>query len=93
MLSVDSWLELIGRFLHSQKEEFTVDGKMYWKESLLFPRYHQIDVVRKLNADAKANGTGKNYLIQHSAGSGKSNSIAWLAYRLSSLYNAQDESF
>ena len=91
MLSVDSWLELIGRFLHIQKEEFTVDGKKYWKESLLFPRYHQIDVVRKLNADAKLNGTGKNYLIQHSAGSGKSNSIAWLAYRLSSLYNAQDE--
>ena len=91
MLAVDSWLELIGRFLHIQKEEFTVDGKKYWKESLLFPRYHQIDVVRKLNADAKANGTGKNYLIQHSAGSGKSNSIAWLAYRLNSLYNTQDK--
>jgi type I restriction enzyme R subunit len=91
MLAVDSWLELIGRFLHIQKEEFTIDGKKYWKESLLFPRYHQIDVVRKLNSDAKSNGTGKNYLIQHSAGSGKSNSIAWLAYRLSSLYNASDK--
>ncbi len=91
MLQKDSWLELIGRFLHLQKEEFTVDGKKYWKENLLFPRFHQIDVVRKLNADAKVSGTGKNYLIQHSAGSGKSNSIAWLAYRLSSLYNAQDK--
>lgn len=91
MLRVDSWLELIGRFLHLQKEEFTVDGKKYSKEGLLFPRYHQIDVVRKLNADAKANGAGKNYLIQHSAGSGKSNSIAWLAYRLSSLYNSKDK--
>jgi type I restriction enzyme, R subunit len=91
ILQKESWLELIGRFLHIQKEEYTVDGKKYWKESLLFPRYHQIDVVRKLNADAQATGAGKNYLIQHSAGSGKSNSIAWLAYRLSSLYNANDK--
>lgn len=89
-LQVDSWMELIGRFLHLQKDEFTVDGKKYWKENLLYPRYHQIDVVRKLTADAKENGTGKNYLIQHSAGSGKSNSIAWLAYRLSSLYHEND---
>ena len=91
VLNKESWLELIGRFLHLQKDEFTVDGKKYWKESLLFPRYHQIDVVRKLYADARASGTGKNYLIQHSAGSGKSNSIAWLGYRLSSLYNANDQ--
>lgn len=91
MLSVDIWLEIIGRFIHMQKEEFIVDEKKYSKENLLFPRYHQIDVVRKLNADAKLNGPGKNYLIEHSAGSGKSNSIAWLAYRLSSLYNTQDK--
>lgn len=89
-LQVDSWMELIGRFLHLQKDEFTIDGKKYWKENLLYPRYHQIDVVRKLTADAKEYGTGKNYLIQHSAGSGKSNSIAWLAYRLSSLYHEND---
>lgn len=89
-LQVDSWMELIGRFLHLQKDEFTIDGKKYWKENLLYPRYHQIDVVRKLTADAKEHGTGKNYLIQHSAGSGKSNSIAWLAYRLSSLYHEND---
>lgn len=89
-LQVESWMELIGRFLHLQKDEFTIDGKKYWKENLLYPRYHQIDVVRKLTADAKEHGTGKNYLIQHSAGSGKSNSIAWLAYRLSSLYHEND---
>jgi type I restriction enzyme, R subunit len=91
ILSVDSWLELLGRFMHMQKEEYLIDGKKYWKETMLFPRYHQADVVRKLTADAKAGGPGRNYLIQHSAGSGKSNSIAWLAYRLSSLYSAQDK--
>lgn len=89
-LSVDSWLEIISRYVHLQKEEFMIDGKKYSKESLLFPRYHQLDTVRRLTADAKVNGPGKNYLVQHSAGSGKSNSIAWLAYRLSSLYNAED---
>lgn len=61
------------------------------RETLIFPRYHQLDAVRKLAKDTRIVGTGKNYLIQHSAGSGKSNSIAWLAYRLSSLYNAGDE--
>jgi type I restriction enzyme R subunit len=91
MLSVDSWLELISRFMHLQKEEYLIDGKKYWKEAMLFPRYHQVDVVRKLTADSKTNGPGKNYLIEHSAGSGKSNSIAWLAYRLSSLYNPVDK--
>ena len=91
ILSIDSWLELIGRFMHLQKEEYLIDGRKYWKETMLFPRYHQADVVRKLTTDAKAHGPGKNYLIQHSAGSGKSNSIAWLAYRLSSLFNAQDK--
>lgn len=91
ILSVDSWLELIGRFMHLQKEEYLIDGRKYWKETMLFPRYHQADVVRRLTTDAKASGPGKNYLIQHSAGSGKSNSIAWLAYRLSSLYSIQDK--
>lgn len=58
---------------------------------MIFPRYHQLDVVTKLLADVKERGSGKNYLIQHSAGSGKSNSIAWLAYRLSGLHNEQNE--
>lgn len=90
ILSIDSWLEVIGRFMHLQKNEFLVDGKKYYKETMLFPRFHQLDVVRKLTAHAKVNGTGKRYLIEHSAGSGKSNSIAWLAYRLSSLYSKAD---
>ncbi|MBU1095522.1 MAG: DEAD/DEAH box helicase family protein [Bacteroidetes bacterium] len=91
ILSVDSWSEILGRYVHLQKEEYTVEGKKYYKESMLFPRFHQLDVVRKLIGDSKANGSGKRYLIEHSAGSGKSNSIAWLAYRLSSLYDAFDK--
>ncbi|HEY5536238.1 MAG TPA: type I restriction endonuclease [Ignavibacteria bacterium] len=91
ILQVDSWLEIIGRFLHLQKEKYIIDGKEYTKETMIFPRYHQIDSVRKLTTDAKINGTGKRYLIEHSAGSGKSNSIGWLAYRLSSLYNEKDK--
>src|SRR5690606_25925163 len=57
----------------------------------IFPRYHQMDCVKKLVKHAKENSSGHNYLIQHSAGSGKSNSIAWLSYRLSSLHNDKDE--
>jgi type I restriction enzyme R subunit len=90
ILSVDSWSEIIGRYIHLQKEERVVDGKKYYKEKMLFPRYHQLDAVRKLIAHAKAHGSGYRYLIEHSAGSGKSNSIAWLAYRLSSLYDDSD---
>ncbi|MEQ8192256.1 MAG: type I restriction endonuclease [Candidatus Eremiobacterota bacterium] len=87
----DSWMDIIGRFLHIQTEEFKYDGKVIKKEKIVFPRFHQLDAVRKLAADATEAGPGKNYLIQHSAGSGKSNSIAWLAYRLSSLHNERDE--
>ena len=65
--------------------------RTFKKETLIFPRYHQLDVVRKLVADAREAGAGTNYLIQHSAGSGKSNSIAWLSYQLSSLHNDADE--
>ncbi len=90
ILAIESWSEIIGRYVHLQKEEYTFDGKKYYKESLLFPRFHQLDVVRKLITHAKANGSGQRYLIEHSAGSGKSNSIAWLAYRLSSLYDEND---
>ncbi|MFN5729037.1 MAG: type I restriction endonuclease subunit R, partial [Pseudanabaena sp.] len=86
----DSWLDIVGRFLHLEQEEITINGKTIKKERLIFPRFHQLDVVRKLTAEAKANGTGHNYLIQHSAGSGKSNSIAWLAYQLANLHNEQN---
>ncbi|MBK9097542.1 MAG: type I restriction endonuclease subunit R [bacterium] len=91
VLAVDSWTEIIARYIHLQKEEYTIDGKKYYKETMLFPRYHQLDVVRKLILDAKQKGPGQRYLVEHSAGSGKSNSIAWLAYRLSALYNAEDK--
>jgi type I restriction enzyme R subunit len=87
----DSWLDILGRFLHLQVEEKTVGGKTIRKEAMIFPRYHQLVAVRALEADAQAKGAGQNYLIQHSAGSGKSNSIAWLAHRLASLHNANDE--
>ena len=78
-------------YIHLQKEEYTIEEKKYYKEAMLFPRFHQLDVVRKLITDSKTNGSGRRYLIEHSAGSGKSNSIAWLAYRLSSLYDAFDK--
>ncbi|AFM10716.1 type I restriction endonuclease subunit R [Turneriella parva] len=92
-------LDIIGRFLHIEKKERQIevtragksDLQKVTSESLIFPRYHQLDVVRKLLANAKAKGPGRNYLVQHSAGSGKSNSIAWLAHRLSSLHNDKDE--
>ena len=91
--SKDSWMDILGRFLHLQVEEIEdkSTGRKYPKETMIFPRYHQLDVVRRLSSHAKANGVGCQYLIQHSAGSGKSNSIAWLAYRLSSLHNENDE--
>ncbi|MFY0744863.1 type I restriction endonuclease subunit R [Campylobacter sp. LH-2024] len=61
------------------------------KDAIIFPRYHQFDLVKKLLKDLKENGVGKRYLIQHSAGSGKSNSIAWLAHNLVSLHRMQNE--
>ncbi len=91
VLVKDSWLDIIHRFIHLQTEEIEYEGKTLKKEKMIFPRYHQLDVVRKITSDARETGAGKNYLVQHSAGSGKSNSIAWLAYRLSSLHNKQDE--
>ena len=87
----NSFMDIIGKFLHLNAETFQLNGVQKTKETLIFPRYHQMDVVRKLTTDAKHNGAGHNYLIQHSAGSGKSNSIAWLSYRLSSLHNANNE--
>ncbi|HHU96105.1 MAG: type I restriction endonuclease [Bacteroidota bacterium] len=91
ILKKDSWMEIIQRFVNLETEEFEVEGKTYKKEKMIFPRYHQLDVVRKISNKVLEVGVGKNYLIQHSAGSGKSNSIAWLSYRLSSLHNALDE--
>ena len=61
------------------------------KVKIIFPRYHQLDVVEKLIRDTETKGAGRNYLIQHSAGSGKSNSIAWLTYRLASLHDKENQ--
>jgi type I restriction enzyme R subunit len=83
----DSFMDIIGKFLHLSVEEFEMNGVKKKKETIIFPRYHQMQVVRKVTTHAKDNGVGNNYLIQHSAGSGKSNSIAWLSYRLSSLHD------
>lgn len=87
----NAWLDIIGKFLHLEVKEEEVQGRKIRKEKLIFPRYHQLDVVRKITTHTKENGAGCNYLIQHSAGSGKSNSIAWLAYRLANQHNVQDE--
>jgi len=87
----DSFLDILARFIHLEVEEKEVGNRKIKKEKMIFPRYHQLDTVRKLVADARAKGAGHNYLVQHSAGSGKSNSIAWLAHRLASLHDAQDD--
>lgn len=79
VLQRDSLLDIIHRFIS------------YNKGKLIFPRYHQYDVVKRLLQNVKENGAGKNYLIEHSAGSGKSNSIAWTAYRLASVHDENDE--
>jgi type I restriction enzyme, R subunit len=92
VLQRDSLLDLLARFLHLQIEDKrTEDGARIRRETMIFPRYHQLDAVRELVGAAEENGTGTNYLVEHSAGSGKSNTIAWLAHRLSSLHNAQEQ--
>jgi len=95
VLTRASLMDILARFVHLDIEEKTVVTekgiKRLRKESLIFPRFHQLDAVRELTQHAQANGSGHNYLIQHSAGSGKSNSIAWLAHRLSSLHDVNNE--
>ena len=95
VLTRDSLMNILARFVHLAVTETTVATekgiKRHRKEEMIFPRYHQLDAVRALIGHAQAHGSGHNYLIQHSAGSGKSNSIAWLAHRLSSLHDANNE--
>ena len=95
VLQRDSLMDILARFIHLEVKEtevLTDKGiKRHTRETMIFPRYHQLDVVRKLIVHAKTKGSGHNYLIQHSAGSGKSNSIAWLAHRLSSLHDEKNE--
>jgi len=88
----DNWLKILHRYVHLEsKEVFDELGHIQTKESLIFPRYHQWAVVQKLLAAVSVEGTGQKYLIQHSAGSGKSNSIAWLAHQASSQCNTEGD--
>jgi len=86
--SKDSVFDLLGNFIQEVIEEKEdKNGKKRKEEKLIFPRYHQLETVKNIVVDAQKNGSGKNYLIQHSAGSGKSNTIAWTAHRLAELHN------
>jgi type I restriction enzyme R subunit len=96
VLARESFLEILGSFIFLEKKEEKIeDGqggfKLVTKEAMIFPRYHQLDSVRKLLANSRQVGPGNNYLIQHSAGSGKTNSISWLSHRLANLHNEADE--
>ena len=93
ILTKDTILDLISKFIFVEVKEKVDEetGKVKRSENLIFPRYHQLDVIRKILADVRENGTAQNYLIQHSAGSGKTNSIAWLAHRLTSLHDANNK--
>ena len=95
VLARDSFLDILGHFLFVEtREQKAEDGKggqrRITTETVIFPRYHQLDAVRKIIAAAREEGPGQNYLIQHSAGSGKTNSISWLSHRLASLHDNQD---
>jgi len=96
VLEPDSFLDILGHFLFVEKNDIKIDDgkggqRLVTRENMIFPRYHQLDAVRKQVAGARQEGPGRNYLIQHSAGSGKTNSISWLSHRLASLHTAQDE--
>lgn len=94
-LTRESLLDVLARFIHLEvKRKKITSGKAIktiTTESLIFPRYHQLSAVRRLTAHACEHGSGHNYLVQHSAGSGKSNTIGWLAHHLASLHNANNE--
>lgn len=95
VLESNSFLDILGHFMFVEKRDEKVDDgkgnqRIVTREAMIFPRYHQLDATRKLIATARNEGPGKNYLIQHSAGSGKTNSISWLSHRLASLHNDED---
>lgn len=92
VLERHAWLHILADFVHLERTEKTSsDGRKVLSERMIFPRYHQWDAVRRLVDMSRAEGAGQRYLIQHSAGSGKSNSIAWLAHHLSGLHNDADQ--
>ncbi|SHH95869.1 type I restriction endonuclease subunit R [Ferrimonas marina] len=90
----DNLLKILQRFMHLEvKEKFDAVGNQQRKETMIFPRYHQWSVVNSLLDAVRFEGTGQKYLIQHSAGSGKSNSIAWLSHQAASLRNTQGDKY
>ena len=92
VLQRDSMLDLLAHFIHLQMDEKRDDqGRKVKTESMIFPRYHQLEAVRMLVDAARSEGVGHNYLVEHSAGSGKSNTIGWLTHRLASLHDAANE--
>ncbi|SER90869.1 type I restriction endonuclease subunit R [Salisediminibacterium halotolerans] len=93
ILQKDSLLDILFRFVYVQKEDVkdSTGEVIDAKEVVIFPRFHQLDAVRKIETDVRANRSGNNYLIQHSAGSGKTNSISWLSHRLAKLHDDTDE--
>lgn len=96
VLERERFLDILGHYMFLETAEEKVDDgqggqRQMKRETMIFPRYHQLDSVHKLVAAAREQGAGPNYLIQHSAGSGKTNSISWLSHRLASLHNQQDE--
>jgi type I restriction enzyme, R subunit len=95
VLQFDSILDIIGHFMFIERKDEKVDdgqggSRRITRETMIFPRYHQLDAVRKLVEASRMEGLGQNYLIQHSAGSGKTNSISWLSHRLASLHDDKD---
>lgn len=93
ILQKDTLIEILSKFMFIEVKEKKdpVTDKMKRSETVIFPRYHQLDVIRKTLAEVVATGSSQNYLIQHSAGSGKTNSIAWLAHRLASLHDKENK--
>ncbi len=86
----DAWMDILARFIHVQRPAAGAAAKRRAAERVVFPRFHQWDAVLKLEAEARATGSGGRYLVEHSAGSGKSNTIAWTAHRLSTLHDDAD---
>jgi type I restriction enzyme R subunit len=89
----DSWLDIVQRFIHleAKTEKDKVTGREKTKEVMIFPRYHQLDAVRKLVSVTRRDGIGHSRLVQHSAGSGKTNTISWLAHQLASLHGNDNQ--
>lgn len=92
ILQKNSLIDILFRFVFVKQEDIldSTGEIIDKKETVIFPRYHQLDVVRKIESDVKQFGVGTNYLVQHSAGSGKTNSISWLAHRLAKIHDSED---